>query len=86
MTFFENDEVKTEALKLAKGSYQKGLLTGENRWSGSDLAGKAKKYSSSYYHSRLALSARLKKAGFRLWTGSVPSQGRAHITLVWKED
>jgi hypothetical protein len=47
----------------ALGNYQIAILTGYARWSGSDLSGKAGKWSSQYRISRLNLLARLRRAG-----------------------
>lgn len=52
------DSVKA-ALKLCKGSYQEGLIRGDQNWSGSDLQGKAKDYASKYAQSRTNLLRRL---------------------------
>lgn len=51
------------ALKLAKGSYQQGLLRGYENLSGSTLKGKAKGWGGRYAASRSNLLARLRKAG-----------------------
>ncbi len=48
---------------FARGDYQYAILTGGFRWSGSDLEGNARKWSSKYRASRLALLARLVDAG-----------------------
>lgn len=55
----------------ARGCYQMSLLTGQARWSGSDLKGAARKWSGRYHASRLSLLARLKAAG-------VPAEVRDH--------
>lgn len=44
---------------LARGTYQKGLINGDNRWSRSDLKGKAKRYSSAYHNSAQTLLKRI---------------------------
>ena len=46
----------------AKGSYQKDLVNGVQRWSGSDVQGNAGRYRSRYEASRKALVARINKA------------------------
>lgn len=51
---------------LAKGDYQQRLLDGVARWSGSDLAGAAKKYAGRYLATRKALLARIEEAGYAL--------------------
>ncbi len=48
---------------IARGEYQTSLLTGGARWSGSDLKGADRKWSSRYDASRRALLARLLAAG-----------------------
>ena len=55
-----------DPLDLARGSYQRALLIGYARWSGSDLKGRALKYSAHYARSRKNLLARLEAAGFRV--------------------
>ena len=47
----------------ARGDYQTALLTGCARWSGSDLSGRAREWSSRYRTSRNNLLARLRRAG-----------------------
>ena len=53
----------TNPTACARGSYQRSLLTGAARWSGSDLKGKAHHWSSGYARSRASLLVRLKAAG-----------------------
>lgn len=65
-TVFCSDTDRTTALKLAKGSYQKGLLLGYEAWSGSTLKGKAKEWAGSYGRSRDSLLSRLRRAGLEL--------------------
>lgn len=64
-------EALAAALLLAKGGYQRNILTGAARLSGSDIKGTAKGYASKYAASRKALLARLTAAGipFRIVTG-----------------
>jgi hypothetical protein len=57
-TVFCSDTDRSAALKLARGSYQKGLLLGHEAWSGSTPG--------SYGRSRDALLARLRKAGLEV--------------------
>ena len=54
------------ALKCAKGYYQRGIITGEYRLSGSDLRGKARKYSGAYARSRANLLERVRAAGVQV--------------------
>ena len=49
---------------LARGSYQVGLLMDRQCWSGADLRGAAKSWSSRYQASRENLIARLRRAGY----------------------
>ena len=48
-----------KAYYLAKGSYQRGILSGYYCMSGADLLGKARKYGAKYSRSRGALLGRL---------------------------
>ena len=50
-------------LKHARGTYQRDLLEGRARWSGSDLRGKARQYGGRYATSRGNLATRLQAAG-----------------------
>jgi len=58
--FFDKNDYN-QALKLARGCYQKGLIRGTYGWSGADLAGNAKHWSSRYALSRNNLLSRLSK-------------------------
>lgn len=51
------------AEKLARGSYQRGVIRGREAISGATLKGKAKKYGIHYARSRGRLITRLKDAG-----------------------
>lgn len=51
---------KEQALKLARGSYQKALINGHETLGGSTLRGKAKTYSGRYNQSARNLISRLK--------------------------
>ena len=69
-TIFENDHnVQERAMSLAKGSYQKGLLSGQYDWSGADLCGEARRYGWHYSLSRTNLIKRLREASlyFVFW-------------------
>lgn len=67
------------ALNLARGSYQRGILRGQETISGSSLRGRAASYKRHYLASTSALLDRLRAAGvpFRV----VPRAGNvaAHI-------
>lgn len=52
-----------EALALARGSYQRALILGNETWSGSSLKGRARSWASKYQRSRSALLQRLTDAG-----------------------
>lgn len=73
------DDVK----HVAKGSYQRGLLAGDNNWSGSDLKGNAKKYSSRYAASRMSLIYALKAAGFCVWEAK--GNSRQNVLVISKK-
>lgn len=51
------------ALSLCRGSYQERVVVGRARLSGSDLRGKAARYSARYGASRRAIQDRLRAAG-----------------------
>ena len=65
-TVFCSDIDRKTALSLARGSYQKSLLLGNEAWSGSTLQGKAKEWAGAYGRSRDSLLARLRRAGLEL--------------------
>ena len=52
-----------DPMRLARGDYQRALLSGRARWSGSDLQGSAAQYAGRYRRSRDNLLARLLAAG-----------------------
>ena len=66
-TYFDSEASKTLALSLARGCYQRRLLDGRQDWSGADLRGTARTWSSSYGRSREALLARMWEKGLRAW-------------------
>lgn len=66
---YESDDVNARALQCARGKYQEGLITGRYSWSGSDLRGRAKNWSGSYWRSRAALIARLRENGLTIESG-----------------
>lgn len=59
------------AAQVARGVYQRSLVSGTARWSGADLRGRAGRYSARYRDSRGSLVAALRAAG---------------LSLVWAED
>jgi len=62
-TIVRNEEALQQALKLAKGCYQTGLLLGHENLSGSTLRGVAKNFGGKYATSRHNLLDRLQAAG-----------------------
>src|SRR5260370_6975761 len=63
--------------RLARGSYQEGLLGGRASWAGSDLRGRGREYAGRYTKSRHSLARRLEHAGYDLqW------ERRKHNRLV----
>ena len=96
MTMTKTEPLLKQALKLARGAYQRALIEGDETWSGSSLKGKAKKWSSKYARSRKELLARLMAAkvayllatdhGFQLELGTPPSyytQSRCAAGPIW---
>lgn len=73
------EDAETLALALCRGWYQKQIVTGAARLSGSDLKGKARRFSGRYAASRAAILARLDAAG--LSTGMVVV-GRTHTLTI----
>jgi hypothetical protein len=55
-----------KALKLCRGEYQRSIILGVARLSGSDLKGTAKKYADFYARSRNNLLSRLRVNGIQL--------------------
>lgn len=55
-----------ELAKLARGVYQRSLMNGTQRWSGSDLRGKASSSGAHYERSRRSLLIRI--GGSYVWT------------------
>jgi hypothetical protein len=51
------------AMPLARGCYQRAILTGDARVSGSDLRGRAREFGARYSRSRANLMGRLTAAG-----------------------
>lgn len=56
-------EAQAAALKLARGTYQKAIVTGEARLSGADLKGEAGRWGARYAGSRAALFGRIAASG-----------------------
>lgn len=70
----------TAALKLARGSYQRGIIHGHYALSGADLKGKAKKYGGHYARSRGAVLARVRAAGIKV--GEIVGSHNKRILVI----
>ncbi len=70
-----------QALKLARGSYQRNLILGHETLGGSTLRGKAKTYSGRYNQSARNLIARLKANGIDYKINLGPRGGWCSATL-----
>jgi len=57
------ESILTAAAATLRGQYARDVVTGHQRWSGSDLRGKARKYGYSYYVQRRKARAALFAAG-----------------------
>jgi len=57
------DTIIAAAAASLRGQYARDVVTGRQRWSGSDLKGKARKYGRSYYVQRRKARAALFAAG-----------------------
>lgn len=76
-----NDEAAAAAaVKLARGEYQRGLLSGYYALSGADLKGKAKKYGGHYARSRGAVLARVRAAGIKV--GEIVGSHNKRILVI----
>jgi hypothetical protein len=80
-TIVEDDAAYTMSMQLARGSYQRALLDGNENLSGSTLKGKAARYSGHYRASRQALLGRLTAAGVR-WEERRGERGRRVLVLL----
>ena len=60
-----NSTLEEQILRCANGSYQFGLLMGWNRWSGSNLKGKALHWKYKYNQSAMNLLKRIKQLGYQ---------------------
>ena len=65
----------------ARGSYQRGLLSGSQRWSGADLRGNAARYGARYHRSRQALLRRLASRGYAVAPVYIGRHRRKEIFL-----
>lgn len=66
-------------LTMARGSYQRDLLTGYQRWSGSDIKGK---WGGRYRASRHALLARIVNAGFDVRIGGFKNANNRIMSVL----
>jgi hypothetical protein len=58
-----SQEILTQALQLARGCYQRAILTGSEALSGATLRGAAKKYGDRYATSARSILRRCQAAG-----------------------
>jgi len=63
MTTIRLAEVCDKACGMLRGAYAQNVVTGQQRWSGADLRGKAKRYGSSYGRQRRKAEKALEAAG-----------------------
>ena len=56
-------QVCDKACQMLRGAYAKAVVTGQQRWSGADLRGKAKNYGSTYARQRRKAEKALEAAG-----------------------
>ena len=67
---------------LARGCYQRDLLTGRARWSGADLKGKARRFAGRYAASRRGLLNRMTDAGYSVRTVYLGSHGLRTVEVT----
>lgn len=77
---------KVQALKLARGSYQRSLIEGYETLGGSTLRGKAKTYSGHYRQSARNLIGRLKANGIDYKINLGPRGGWYSATLEFPDE
>jgi hypothetical protein len=80
-TYYANEKSKDLASACARGSYQRDLLEGDARWSGADLAGKARSYGARYHESRENLKKRLLASGL-VYLEATIGRHRKRILLI----
>ena len=85
-----NDLSYASILSVARGTYQRDLLAGSARWSGSDLKGKARQWSGRYHASRRNLLTRLDSGTPWTWDTAIhPDTRRRELrvdvggTVLW---
>jgi hypothetical protein len=76
----KNQTTLDSALKLARGSYQRAILRGEQCLSGADLRGNAKSYIGKYRKSSQNLIARCQAAGLNVFE-SVGRNNRRELII-----
>lgn len=76
MIYPTSEYVKTQCLKLCRGEYQRNIIEGYHRWSGSDIKNK---WGANYYRSRAALRDRIEEYG--LSTLDVEITGRVFLVV-----
>lgn len=81
--YMSPEAAQEAALRLARGEYQRRIVRGEAAWSGADLRGRAREYSSRYRTSRRALLARIRRAGIPV---AIHKGAHGRLTLVWGSD
>jgi hypothetical protein len=76
------EQARQAARQAARGTYQKGLVAGQQSWAGSDLKGRAGQYAGRYAKTRAALIKRANQAlhryGFTIVTVLVLDGQRWH--------
>lgn len=78
-TYIEPD-VEARAYACATSDYQRGLLDGDEAWSGATLRGKAKRWGASYEGTRIKLVERMRAAG--LTVTEVATKHGKRVVLV----
>ena len=69
-----------KAISLARGCYQRAIATGDASVSGSELKGKARKFSGRYFRSRWSFIGRCRAAGLSpVYAGGTPRTGKRRI-------
>jgi len=84
-TIVKDPQALKRAMALAKGNYQRALLSGEHNLSGSTLSGAAKKYSGKYKKSTASLLRALSDAGIP-WSEKKGGHGKRLLVIGEDED
>lgn len=80
MIFFTQKSARDRAIGESRGIYQRGLVNGEHRWSGSDIQNK---WGAGYKDSRDALRQRLLATG--LLIDEVVVDGKVFLVVGWTQ-